>query len=565
MRRTSPLAAGALAISAALLGCAAPPPGEASTREALPLTTGVAELRVARYDVTTTTLGTSPTRILVVGGYANTAAAGIAVPPDVDLVTVSGATVTSKQAGSLLEGRYGHGAARLADGGVLVTGGYGAPNFGSLLSSAERFDVAANRWTAAAPMSTPRARHAAMLLPDGRVLVAGGYTGVDPANPAVLMPTSSAELYDPATNAWSKLPDMAEPRAGAVATLVGTTRVHFVGPGLTAESFDLTASKWTPAHPAPMPLARAVAVPLGDGRVFFAAGGDLSAAVYDPGADAWTPLPPIQANATGVFYGLAAGALLEPGVVLLAGGAFGVDVSSATPRSNAFVFDLATRQWHPASPLDTARARLAAVSLGDGTALVLGGSESRTVDRITRAVAGAACTFDGDCTSMHCADHVCCDRACDGKCERCDTATARGTCAAVTGAFNHCEVGNLCIAGACTPTAGTACSADRTSAIATNGVSIWCDDFRCDAATGACLTACASTDDCVPGATCDVAAKQCRTGAPPAVAASGCAIDERAEQAERQGRRGPLATAFAAFAIAVAVRRRRRAARTTAR
>ena len=48
-------------------------------------------------------------------------------------------------------------------------------------------------WTATARMIEDRALHTATLLPDGRVLVAGGYG----------LHQDSAELYDPAINSWT--------------------------------------------------------------------------------------------------------------------------------------------------------------------------------------------------------------------------------------------------------------------------------------------------------------------------------------------------------------------------
>ena len=49
-------------------------------------------------------------------------------------------------------------------------------------------------------MITPRHSHAAILLPDGRVLVAGGTSLDDPPD--------SAELYDPATGTWTAIASM---------------------------------------------------------------------------------------------------------------------------------------------------------------------------------------------------------------------------------------------------------------------------------------------------------------------------------------------------------------------
>lgn len=92
---------------------------------------------------------------------------------------------------SLHHARQSHTATLLAEGKLLVTGGFESGTASpSALSSAELLDPASGRWTEAGDLTTPRFHHTATLLPDGRVLLAGGW-GTD----GVL---ASAELYEPA-------------------------------------------------------------------------------------------------------------------------------------------------------------------------------------------------------------------------------------------------------------------------------------------------------------------------------------------------------------------------------
>ncbi len=84
---------------------------------------------------------------------------------------------------------YGHTATLLANGKVLVVGG-GTPG-NRLTDSAELYDPATGQWSATGSLITPRFRPIAVRLANGKVLVAGGYDG------------SSAEIYDPDTGAWS--------------------------------------------------------------------------------------------------------------------------------------------------------------------------------------------------------------------------------------------------------------------------------------------------------------------------------------------------------------------------
>ena len=68
---------------------------------------------------------------------------------------------------------------------VLVAGGFN----GTELASAELYDPASGTWTDTGSLNTARFIHTATLLPNGKVLVAGGFG----SNGFAL---ASAELYD---------------------------------------------------------------------------------------------------------------------------------------------------------------------------------------------------------------------------------------------------------------------------------------------------------------------------------------------------------------------------------
>ncbi|MGH2771628.1 MAG: IPT/TIG domain-containing protein [Actinomycetota bacterium] len=75
------------------------------------------------------------------------------------------------------------------------------------------------RWVTTGSMNIPRKDHAAALLPDGRVLAAGGHNGL--VNNSTALPTDAAEIYDPHTEQWTLTGQMAIPRA--TGTLPGLT------------------------------------------------------------------------------------------------------------------------------------------------------------------------------------------------------------------------------------------------------------------------------------------------------------------------------------------------------
>ncbi len=70
-------------------------------------------------------------------------------------------------------------------------------------TSAIIYDPRSDTWSQAASMNTPREFAASSLMPDGRVLVAGGYS-----DPQFDTAEYSTEIFDPASNTWSPGPDL---------------------------------------------------------------------------------------------------------------------------------------------------------------------------------------------------------------------------------------------------------------------------------------------------------------------------------------------------------------------
>ncbi len=80
------------------------------------------------------------------------------------------------------------------------------------------------------PVSHLRTGHTLTLLPDGRVLAAGG---IDPGDPSEYSAEqnliATTEIYDPATDSWTLGPDLSEPRFEHTATLLPDGRVLLIG------------------------------------------------------------------------------------------------------------------------------------------------------------------------------------------------------------------------------------------------------------------------------------------------------------------------------------------------
>jgi len=129
----------------------------------------------------------------------------------------AGAPFQFEETGSLATARYFHTATLLPNGKVLVAGG--AIGY-TPLASAELYDPATGTWTATESLHTARFFHTATLLPNGKVLVAGG------AGNGYL---ASAELYDPATETWTATGSLHTARDLHTATLLPNGKVLVAG------------------------------------------------------------------------------------------------------------------------------------------------------------------------------------------------------------------------------------------------------------------------------------------------------------------------------------------------
>src|SRR5512140_26592 len=126
--------------------------------------------------------------------------------------------------GSMHAARGHHTATLLPDGRVLIAGGYDEPT--TCLAGAELYDPATGSFTVTGSLANARASHTATLLPSGKVLVTGGISFGPAGGPPYL---ASAELYDPATGTFAPTGAMATPRSGHTATLLQDGRVLIVG------------------------------------------------------------------------------------------------------------------------------------------------------------------------------------------------------------------------------------------------------------------------------------------------------------------------------------------------
>ncbi|MCG8462963.1 MAG: hypothetical protein MI919_42305, partial [Holophagales bacterium] len=269
--------------------------------------------------------------------------------------------------------RINHTATLLRSGEVLVAGGTtydeGTAIYHDLV---DIYDPISNEWRAAHPMSTRREGHAAVLLSDGRALVAGG--NYRNGNGAL----SSAEIYDSDGDSWSSIGNMSAKRYRPVAILLGDGRVMVLGgSGIsgtldTTEIYDPISAAWQQTAPPIRAIhSHFTATVLPSGKVLVAGGNSgealASTQLYDPRTDTWTESGPLNfARETHVAT------LLPSGKVVVAGG-LGAD---GTYLSSVELYDPNTGQWSLMAPLAEPRRHHAAAPLRHNGFLVVGGHTS---------------------------------------------------------------------------------------------------------------------------------------------------------------------------------------------
>jgi hypothetical protein len=307
-----------------------------------------------------------------------TSSAPVVIPtPTPSPVVIPTPTPSPIQTGPMSIGREIHTATRLADGRVLVTGGFDAS--AAALASAELYDPKTDRFSPTGSMTTARGFQTATLLADGRVLVVGGdsttwhYLGTRLA---------SAELYDPVTGTFSATGSLSAAVQEHTATRLADGRVLIAGGNDTdstavasAEIYDPKTGKFSLTGSMTTPRCGHTATLLADGRVLIAGGhpagmnngrGDYiaSAEIYDPKSGTF--------SATGSMTTARAwhtATLLSNGRVLITGGT----PTASSSLSSAEIYDPKSGKFSLTGAMADGRMFHTATLLSDGRVLVAGG------------------------------------------------------------------------------------------------------------------------------------------------------------------------------------------------
>jgi N-acetylneuraminic acid mutarotase len=305
-----------------------------------------------------------------------------------------------------------HTATLLPSGQVLVAGGCGGQDFFEVgQPDAELYDPATTSFAVTGSMESPRCRHTATLLPNGKVLVVGGF-GAAYDGPAAA--TNSTELYDSATRAFSQTANMAQARAAHTATLllngkvlitgganIGGWGFPFYGSAMAAaEIYDPATNTFTATGSMGTARFGHTATLLPSGKVLIAGGFTsaevnqeaaslASAEVYDPVTGTFSP-----AGEMTVTRGGHTATLLQDGRVLITGG-YAAAGPSTTVASSAELYQPSTGVFASAGKMTASREEHTATLLTNGQVLIAGGATATEVLATTELYDPAMGMFAG--------------------------------------------------------------------------------------------------------------------------------------------------------------------------
>lgn len=279
----------------------------------------------------------------------------------------------------MAQARVGAAAVLLPDGRILITGG--ATTNGTPLASAEFYNPSTGAFSSAPTMNEPRTNHAAIVLKNGNVLVTGGLTSGGGFS-------DSAELFNAASGKWALLDaSLGTGRAGHTMAILPDGNVVIAGGKSTAGTVGslmvFNVSDRTISHAGSLLTARtdAVAAATPDGRVIIAGGIDRDNKVlasteifkYDPATHMGTIIagpsmssPRTSSSATSTYDGVA-----------IVGGHNGhIDLGTAD------IFDQSTNRFTVANGGTPRSGHFAALLPGNGHILILGGTGGVTADLV---------------------------------------------------------------------------------------------------------------------------------------------------------------------------------------
>lgn len=261
-------------------------------------------------------------------------------------------------------------AQRLSDGRVLFAGGFSGVGQGVV--NCDLYDEASGTWAATGSFAEARGGHTLSPLPNDTWLAVGGCTRA-----GFECPIKTTEIYNVGTGTWSAGPALPEERFGHVAGVLSDDSILIAGGSTlagnttTAVRFSPGIGSWSPAGDMSTPREWHVGAVLMDGRMLVAGGTDFTstfatAELYNPSSNSWS-----STGAMAEAREQPAMARLEDGRVLIVGGNDGLG-----NLATAEVYDPGTGQWSSAPTMTHARQDATATLLPGGRVLIAGGYDA---------------------------------------------------------------------------------------------------------------------------------------------------------------------------------------------
>jgi hypothetical protein len=224
------------------------------------------------------------------------------------------------------------------------------------------------------------------LLADGRVLVVGGFGGS-----ANLFGIANAEIFDPSNNSWTVVPSMAYRRWYPTATTLSDGRVLVTAGWQTTshtnagipEIYDPALNQWTRLSAANNPFETYPFIyQLPDGRVVHVGGSEYatSTETLDVAGQAWTTIDARVVDGSSP-------AMYLPGRIVKAGSAADSQFSGPS-ASTTYVLDMSAPApaWQQAPSMAYPRSFMNMTVLPDGTVLATGGETDKDGGNVANAV-----------------------------------------------------------------------------------------------------------------------------------------------------------------------------------
>jgi N-acetylneuraminic acid mutarotase len=265
---------------------------------------------------------------------------------------------------------------------VLVAGGI-------FEQGAEVWDPKKQRWEDAKELPRPCWSHGEALLPDGKVVLFGGFAHYDAKKQ---LPQDGALVFNPRSAGWAAGPKLPTPMGNETVTVMKNEQVLLAGgrdvteagtPRFSRLSFLFNPKNGKYKALGKMRFARSLhtATMLADGRVLVTGGENAkgvlnTAEIMDPRTGRWRKIAPMQERRRSHTA-----TLLLDGRVLVVGGE-----NQRGSLHSVEIFDPDKKSWQEAIPMRKPRACHTATLLPDGAVLIAGGRRSPAKESATRDV-----------------------------------------------------------------------------------------------------------------------------------------------------------------------------------